>query len=54
MRDSLIETTIPPFAVAQGRPAVLGARHMVSSSHYLATLASLRGPSTRMRTSLVS
>ncbi len=31
-----------PPAVTQGRPAVLGRRHMVSSTHYLATLAGLR------------
>ncbi|MDQ3399526.1 MAG: gamma-glutamyltransferase family protein [Chloroflexota bacterium] len=42
MRDVPIEATIPPTAITQGRPAVLGSRHMVSSSHYLATLAGLR------------
>lgn len=42
VRDIDIETTIPPIAITQGRPAVLGAKHMVSSSHYLATLAGLR------------
>lgn len=31
-----------PLSIEQGRPAVLGSRHMVSSSHYLATLAGLR------------
>ncbi|OLC57426.1 MAG: gamma-glutamyltransferase [Chloroflexi bacterium 13_1_40CM_4_68_4] len=34
--------TAPPLAVTQGRPAVLGKRHMVSSCHYLASLAGLR------------
>jgi len=42
VRDIPIEETIPPIAITQGRPAVLGAKHMVSSSHYLATLAGLR------------
>lgn len=42
MRDIPSETTVQPAAVAQGRPAVLGSRHMVSSSHYLASLAGLR------------
>ncbi len=42
MRDIPSETTVQPAAVAQGRPAVLGSRHMVSSSHYLASQAGAR------------
>ncbi|CAN5247911.1 gamma-glutamyltransferase family protein [soil metagenome] len=42
MREISVETTIPPLSIAQGRPAVLAGRHMVSSSHYLATLAGMR------------
>lgn len=42
MHEIPLETTSPPIAVATGRPAVLGSRHMVSSSHYLASLAGLR------------
>lgn len=32
----------PVAAVTKGRPAVLGSKHMVSSTHYLASLAGLR------------
>ncbi|HEX9270218.1 MAG TPA: gamma-glutamyltransferase family protein [Candidatus Limnocylindria bacterium] len=42
MRDTAVEGAGPPVGVTQGRPAVLGSRHMVSSSHYLASLAGLR------------
>ncbi|HUG56238.1 MAG TPA: gamma-glutamyltransferase family protein [Candidatus Limnocylindrales bacterium] len=42
MREIAVETTVPPIAIQQGRPAVLGSRHMVSSTHYLSSLAGLR------------
>ncbi|MBI3522007.1 MAG: gamma-glutamyltransferase family protein [Chloroflexi bacterium] len=42
MREIAVETTVPPIGVTQGRPALLGSKHMVSSSHYLASLAGLR------------
>ncbi len=42
MREIAVENTAPPIGVTQGRPAVLGSKHMVSSSHYLASLAGLR------------
>src|SRR5438067_1482939 len=42
MRDIRIENTAPPISVTEGRPAVLGAKHMVSSCHYLASLSGLR------------
>ncbi|HEX4743953.1 MAG TPA: gamma-glutamyltransferase family protein [Candidatus Limnocylindria bacterium] len=42
MREIAVESTVPPIGIEQGRPAVLGSRHMVSSSHYLSTLAGLR------------
>src|SRR5437868_15394633 len=42
MRDIPVENTAPPIAITEGRPAVLGAKHMVSSCHYLASLAGLR------------
>lgn len=35
-------TPTAPTAVLKGRPAVLGSKHMVSSTHYLASLAGLR------------
>ena len=41
MRE-VAENTAPAVAVTQGRPAVLASKHMVSSSHYLASLAGLR------------
>ena len=34
--------TAPSIAITEGRPAILGAKHMVSSCHYLASLAGLR------------
>ncbi len=37
-----MENTAPPIGVTQGRPAVLGRRWMVSSSHYLASQAGAR------------
>jgi gamma-glutamyltranspeptidase/glutathione hydrolase len=37
-----VENTAPPIGVTQGRPAVLGRRWMVSSSHYLASQAGAR------------
>ena len=42
MREIAVESTVPPIGIEQGRPAILGSRHMVSSSHYLSTLAGLR------------
>ena len=42
MREIAVENTAPPIAISLGRPAVLGAKHMVSSCHYLASLAGLR------------
>ena len=42
MRETRVENTAPSVGVTQGRPAVLGSKHMVSSSHYLASLAGLR------------
>ena len=39
MREIPIENTAPAIGVTQGRPAVLGKRWMVSSSHYLASQA---------------
>jgi len=42
MREIAVENTAPPVGVNQGRPALLGSKHMVSSSHYLASLAGLR------------
>src|SRR5438046_8663764 len=42
MRDIAAGSTAPPIAITEGRPAVLGSKHMVSSCHYLASLAGLR------------
>jgi len=42
VREIPIESTAPPIAVTQGRPALLASRHMVSSCHYLATFAGAR------------
>ena len=42
MREIAVEDTAPPVGVTQGRPAVLGKRWMVSSSHYLASQAGVR------------
>jgi gamma-glutamyltranspeptidase / glutathione hydrolase len=42
MREIALENTAPPIGVTEGRPAVLGSKHMVSSCHYLASLAGLR------------
>src|SRR5438105_12498187 len=42
IREIRVENTAPPISVTEGRPAVLGAKHMVSSCHYLASLAGLR------------
>ena len=39
MREIPIENTAPAIGVTQGRPAVLGKRWMVSTSHYLASQA---------------
>ena len=39
VREIPVENTSPPVGVTQGRPAVLGKRWMVSSSHYLASQA---------------
>ena len=39
VREIPIENTAPALGITQGRPAVLGKRWMVSSSHYLATQA---------------
>src|SRR3982074_422083 len=42
MREIAVENTAPPIGITEGRPAVLGAKHMVSSCHYLASIAGLR------------
>jgi gamma-glutamyltranspeptidase/glutathione hydrolase len=42
VRDIPVENTAPPIGITQGRPAVLGRRWMVSSSHYLASQAGAR------------
>jgi gamma-glutamyltranspeptidase / glutathione hydrolase len=42
MRDAQTLSTAPSTGVTQGRPAVLGKRWMVSSSHYLASQAGAR------------
>src|SRR5437762_2689238 len=42
MRDIAAGSTAPAIAITEGRPAVLGAKHMVSSCHYLASLSGLR------------
>jgi gamma-glutamyltranspeptidase/glutathione hydrolase len=42
MRDAQALSTAPSTGVTQGRPAVLGKRWMVSSSHYLASQAGAR------------
>ena len=42
MREIPIESTAPPIAVSQGRPAILSSRYMVSSCHYLASFAGQR------------
>src|SRR5512132_2202449 len=42
MPDRTAENTAPTVGVTQGRPAVLGKRWMVSSSHYLASQAGAR------------
>jgi gamma-glutamyltranspeptidase/glutathione hydrolase len=42
VREIPVENTAPPIGVTQGRPAVLGRRWMVSSSHYLASQAGAR------------
>ena len=42
MREIPVENTAPPIGITQGRPAVLGRRWMVSSSHYLASQAGAR------------
>jgi len=42
MPDAPTESTAPSTGVTQGRPAVLGKRWMVSSSHYLASQAGAR------------
>ena len=42
MRDIRVESTAPSLAITEGRPAVLGAKHMVSTCHYLASIAGLR------------
>ena len=39
MREIAVENTAPAIGITQGRPAVLGKRWMVSSSHYLASQA---------------
>src|SRR6185503_18569517 len=39
VREIPVENTAPSLGITQGRPAVLGRRWMVSSSHYLATQA---------------
>ena len=39
VREIPVENTAPPVGITQGRPAVLGKRWMVSSSHYLASQA---------------
>lgn len=42
MLDIVTGTSGPAPAVTQGRPAFLATKHVVSSSHYLATMAGLR------------
>jgi gamma-glutamyltranspeptidase / glutathione hydrolase len=42
VREIPVENTAPSIGVTQGRPAVLGRRWMVSSSHYLASQAGAR------------
>src|SRR6266404_8570800 len=42
MRQIAADNTAPPIDITEGRPALLGAKHMVSSCHYLASLAGLR------------
>jgi gamma-glutamyltranspeptidase/glutathione hydrolase len=42
MLDVVTGTTGPAAGVTQGRPALLATKHMVSSTHYLATMAGLR------------
>src|SRR5687767_15854904 len=42
VRERAAASTAPAIGIEQGRPAILGSRHMVSSSHYLSTLAGLR------------
>jgi len=42
VREIPVENTAPPIGITQGRPAVLGRRWMVSSSHYLASQAGAR------------
>jgi gamma-glutamyltranspeptidase / glutathione hydrolase len=42
VREIPVESTAPPIAVQQGRPALLAKRHLVSSCHYLATFAGTR------------
>ena len=42
VREIAVESTAPPIGITEGRPAVLGSKHMVSSCHYLASLAGLR------------
>jgi len=42
VREIPVESTAPPIAVRQGRPALLSSRYMVSSCHYLATFAGTR------------
>lgn len=42
MREPMTGASIPVGAVTQGRPEFLATRHLVSSSHYLATMAGQR------------
>src|SRR2546428_7735838 len=42
VREIAVEDTAPAIGVMQGRPAVLGKRWIVSSSHYLASQAGAR------------
>lgn len=42
MAEPLIESTAAPTAVHLGRPAFIGKKHLVASSHYLASQAGLR------------
>jgi gamma-glutamyltranspeptidase/glutathione hydrolase len=42
LRATPVVDTAPPAATTKGRPAILGAKHMVSSTHYLSSLAGLR------------
>ncbi len=42
MLDLMTGASGPVLAVTQGRPAFLGTKHVVSSTHYLATMAGLR------------